>query len=414
MRRRRSPSLSAGLRCRRRRRCPGRLSLPRGWWRSRSSWTHSRTRSSSAPGSTSPVTNGTIAASHATASAASPSSHAPPPPPPAEARARCPAHCARTRRSTPAAAPSCLQPHQVGQGDVHHGLNRLPGPLRQQPGGDQPPHRLLQRVMAALRLAPGILRPGRGRQRIQHRAHDRGALRGQVPGQHPGAPERGLQPHGPVLERLILASWPSLLVLVLVLGPGQGAGVDLPGQPGQVRHIRAARRRPQQDRIRVLLALQRQLVGPAADGPGDRLRDLPAASAAATCGCAAARRTHAVYPTAAPLVIAGLVDQPGPRAVIRVGGVPLPGGERGQDRGPRRRPHRAGLLQHPQAVRLGLRRHRGRVGGGQVAQAARTTSAASAALANTGAALIPAPPPPRGCSQIRSLPSAVHTPPGHL
>ena len=28
----------------------------------------------------------------------------------------------------------------------------------------------------------------------------------------------------------------------------------------------------------------------------------PAASAAATSGCAAARRTHAVYPTAAPLV----------------------------------------------------------------------------------------------------------------
>ena len=30
---------------------------------------------------------------------------------------------------------------------------------------------------------------------------------------------------------------------------------------------------------------------------------VPAASAAATSGCAAARRTHAVYPTAAPLVI---------------------------------------------------------------------------------------------------------------
>ena len=30
---------------------------------------------------------------------------------------------------------------------------------------------------------------------------------------------------------------------------------------------------------------------------------VPAASAAAISGCAAARRTHAVYPTAAPLVI---------------------------------------------------------------------------------------------------------------
>ena len=43
------------------------------------------------------MTNGAIAASHATAVAASPSSHAPPSLPPAEAAARCPAHWARTR-----------------------------------------------------------------------------------------------------------------------------------------------------------------------------------------------------------------------------------------------------------------------------------------------------------------------------
>ncbi len=161
---------------------------------------------------------------------------------------------------------AAVQDHQVGQGDVHHGLDRLPGPLRQQARGDQPPHRFLQGVMAALRLAPGILRPGRGRQRVQHRGQNGGALRGEIPGQDPGALERGLQLHRPVAERLVL-------VLVFVLG--EGPGVDLPGQPGQVRHIRAARRRPEQDRVRVLLAVRRELVGPAADGPRDRLRDRP-------------------------------------------------------------------------------------------------------------------------------------------
>ena len=69
----------------------------REWWRSRSSSTQSRTRSSRASGFTSPVTNGSIAASHAIAAAASPSSHAPPSLPPAEASARRAAQAARTR-----------------------------------------------------------------------------------------------------------------------------------------------------------------------------------------------------------------------------------------------------------------------------------------------------------------------------
>ena len=50
-----------------------------------------------APGSTSQVTYGAMAASHAIAVAASPSSHAPPSLPPADAPARCAAHRARTR-----------------------------------------------------------------------------------------------------------------------------------------------------------------------------------------------------------------------------------------------------------------------------------------------------------------------------
>ena len=62
----------------------------------------------------------------------------------------------------------------------------------------------------------------------------------------------------------------------------------------------------------------------------------------------------------------GLVDQPRPRAVIRIRAVPLPGGERRQDQRPRRRAHRADPLQRHQALRLALRRHRRRIGRGQV------------------------------------------------
>ena len=35
---------------------------------------------------------------------------------------------------------------------MHQGFHRLPGPLGQQPGGDQPLHRLLQRVVVPLGL----------------------------------------------------------------------------------------------------------------------------------------------------------------------------------------------------------------------------------------------------------------------
>jgi hypothetical protein len=35
---------------------------------------------------------------------------------------------------------AALQAEQVGQGDVDPGLDRLPGPLRQQPGRGQPAH----------------------------------------------------------------------------------------------------------------------------------------------------------------------------------------------------------------------------------------------------------------------------------
>ena len=49
-------------------------------------------------------------------------------------------------------------------------------------------------------MAAVILRVAGDGQRVQHRSHYRGAFGGEVPGQDPGAAQRGLQPHCPVLE----------------------------------------------------------------------------------------------------------------------------------------------------------------------------------------------------------------------
>ena len=144
---------------------------------------------------------GAIAASQAIAAAASPSSHAPPSPPVSEAAARCAAHGgADLRGPLLLQRGAAVQPEQVRQRDVRPDLDRLTGPLRQQARRDQAAHRLLQRVVVPLLPGPGVLGAGRGGQRIQHRRHDRGALRSQVPVQHASTLERRLQPHAPVPE----------------------------------------------------------------------------------------------------------------------------------------------------------------------------------------------------------------------
>ena len=254
---------------------------------------------------------------------------------------------------------AAVEQEEVGEGDVRPGLDRLPGPLGQQPGGDQPLHGLVQRIVVPLGVTAGVLRAGRGGQRVQHRGHHRGALRREVAGQHPGAVERGLQLDRPVPERLIP-------VLARVLR--QRPGVDLPGQRGQVPQVRARPGRGEQDRVRGRAAVPGQLVRPLADGPGERLRDLPSGQRPRDLGMRGRPPGPRGVRHRSALGDPGSVDQPRRRAVIRVRGITLPGGERGQDRGPRRGAHRGGLLEHLQAPGLGLRRHRGGVRGGQVAQ----------------------------------------------
>ena len=115
-----------------------------------------------------------------------------------------------------------VQDHQVGQGDVGPDPGGLPGPLGEQPGADQPVHRLFQRVVVPLGVTAGVLRAARGGQRLQDGADQRGALGGQVPGEDPGPLERGLQPDGAVLEGLAR----------VIVGVRVGAGLDLGGQGG--------------------------------------------------------------------------------------------------------------------------------------------------------------------------------------
>ena len=185
-----------------------------------------------------------------------------------------------------------VEQQQVGQRDVHPRLHRLPGPLRQQPGRQQPLHRLGQRVVVPLLPGPVIVFPGLGAQRVQHLAHHRRALGGQVAVQDPGPAERGRQLDAAVLE---------------VRGPGPGraartgpartaARPSRPAPPAPARAAAASSRNSRRSSrwSSGSLSVHRQISRPTDS------ETCPAASAASTRGWVPARRAHAVCPTAAP------------------------------------------------------------------------------------------------------------------
>ena len=239
-------------------------------------------------------------------------------------------------------------------------LDRLPGPLREQVRGDEPAHGLLQRIVIALLPRTGVLGPGRGGQGVQHRADHCGALRGQVPVENAGTLEGGHQPHRAVLQRTVRVVIGQLRARPLV---------HLGEHCGQVPQIQACRGGRDEEFVGLLPELLRQLVGPLADRSavglgqvlGDQRRDDLGMGGGPLGPGGVAGGGAAGDP--------GLVHQPGPRAVIRILGVALADGERGQERGPHRGADRVGPLQPAQALGLGLRRLRGRVGGGQIGQA---------------------------------------------
>ena len=237
-------------------------------------------------------------------------------------------------------------------------LDRLPGPLGQQPGRDQPPHRVLESIVVPLRVAAVIFRAaGRG-QRVQHRVQHRGALRGEVRRHHPGAAERGLQPHGAVLEPRP----------VLIGGTGAGPGLDLGGQLGQVSQAQPAGGGADQDRVGVIPAVFGEAVTPQADSTGPGPGEVPGGQRGQDAGVGPGPAGPAGVLGRGGPGHAGAVDQPGPGTVVPVLVMTLGSGERAQDRGPGRRSHRIGPLQRGQALGLHLGRHLRRIRGSQEPQ----------------------------------------------
>ena len=230
-------------------------------------------------------------------------------------------------------------------------LTGCPARSGSRPGRGQPAHRLGERVVVPLALGPVVFLAGRGGQRVQHRGHRGGALGGQVAVQDAGAADRGGQLHLAVGE---------LPLRILIGEVPAGAHVHLGEQARQVRQPQPAGEGGQQLLITRVAVLLRELAGPQADRPRRRFGDLPGGQ----------RRQHPrmrggpLGPRGVPDGGAagdpGAVDQPGHRAVVPVPGVPLPGGERGQEPGPRRgqRPRRSARVRA--GTRPGWRRGAGR------------------------------------------------------
>ena len=149
---------------------------------------------------------------------------------------------------------------------MHPGLHRLPGPLRHQVRGHQPPHGFLQGVVVPLLLAADIFFAGLAAQRVQHPPDHLGALAGQVPVQQAGAPERSRQLHAAVGE---------VPVRVLIGPIGPGPLVHLREQRRQLLQPQPPGGRRDQGLVSLVPGLVRQLVRPHADQPPDRFGDLP-------------------------------------------------------------------------------------------------------------------------------------------
>ena len=252
-----------------------------------------------------------------------------------------------------------VEQQQVGQGDVDPGLDRLPGPLGHQVRRGQPAHRFLERVVVPLPLGPVVFLPGRGGQRVQHGGDRGGALGGQVPVHDPGAADGGGQLHLPVRE---------LPARILIRQVPAGPHEHLREQARQIRQPQASGEGGEQLLVAQVPVIAGELVGPQADHPRHRFGDLPGGQRGQYPRVGGGPLGPRAVPDGGAAGDPGPVDQPGHRAVVPVPGMALPGGERGQEPGPRRRRNRVVLLQLGQAFGLGGGGQLGGVGGGEVAQ----------------------------------------------
>jgi hypothetical protein len=184
---------------------------------------------------------------------------------------------------------------------------------------------------------------GRGGQGVQHRLHELGAFRGQVPVDDTRPAEGGGHVDGPVIERRTrVLAVPAVAVVIGLVLPR--LLVHFRRQPGQVRHLQPGRGGTEQDLIRRRPGVVRHAACPPADlprvRPGDRL----------TGQRRLHRRVIRRPPEPGRMVHRGAaghlgpVLQPRPGTVIPVVRMVLPGAECAQHRGPHRRGDRVGLL----------------------------------------------------------------------
>ena len=143
-------------------------------------------------------------------------------------------------------------------------LTGLPGPLRQQVGGQQPLHRLGERVVVALRAGPQVPSSRWGREGVQDGLDHRGAFGGEVAADDSGAVQGGVQEQGPVQRRV-----------VAVRVRRDGAGPDLRADLRQRPQVRPGPRGGDQDVLGLGPELGRDLPGPLGQlqghGLGNRL-----------------------------------------------------------------------------------------------------------------------------------------------
>ena len=163
----------------------------------------------------------------------------------------------------------------------------------------------------------------------------------------------------------VIRGLPALAGPVFLLpGPGQ----HLRGQYRQVPQAQPAPRRAHQDRVGLVPRRQGKLVRPDAYRPGERLRDIPGGQHREHLRmrhgplgpCRVGHRRGPGDPR--------LVNQPRPGTVIRIRGMPFPGGERPQHRRPGGSGDCGHPLQAPEAARLLPGGQPGGVRGGQVTQ----------------------------------------------
>ena len=131
------------------------------------------------------------------------------------------------------------------------GLDRLPGPLREQVGGQEPLHRLGERVVVALRPGPQVPAAVGGGQGVQDGLDHGCALGGQVAADDPGAVQGGVQEQGPVQGR------------VVAVGVGRdGPGPDLRADLRQRPQVSPGAGRGDEDLLGLAAELGRDLPGP--------------------------------------------------------------------------------------------------------------------------------------------------------